>query len=133
MKYALPLNKLGVIGPQILVWINSSGLVAKSINFPNYLLIYFPITHPSQNLFLKSRFDSPCTYCFFTKSLRPLYPKCMNLVCHNQASYFLFILRYFCSILCKFSFNILFFSISTRAITLPQLSFKYRLLFFMNI
>jgi hypothetical protein len=115
------------------VWINSRGLVVENIDFSNCLLVCFPITHPSQNLFSKSRFSSPCTDYFFTKSLRSLYPRCPNLMCHNQASSSLLILRYFCSIIYKFSLNILFSPISTRVITLPRLSFKCRVLFFMNI
>jgi hypothetical protein len=110
MKYSFPLNEPGVIRPHMSVWINSRGLVTKNLDFPNCLLVYFPITHPSQNLFSKSRFDSYCTDCFFTKSLRPLYPSCLNLMCHNQASFSLLILRHFCSILCKFSLKHYVFS-----------------------
>jgi hypothetical protein len=115
------------------VWINSRGLVVENLDFPKCLLVCFPITHLSQNLFSKSRFGSPCTDCFFTKSLRPLYLRCSNLICHNQTSSSLLILRYLCSIICKFSLNIPFSPISTRAIALPQLSFKCRVLFFMKI
>jgi hypothetical protein len=94
MKYSFSLNESGVIGPQMSVWINSRGLVDENLDFSNCLLICFPITHPSQNLFSKSRFDSPCIDCFFTKILRPLYPRCLNLMCHNQASSSLLILRH---------------------------------------
>jgi hypothetical protein len=122
-----------MIGPQISVWINSQGLFAEYLDFSNCLLVCFPITHPSQNLFLKLRFGSSCTDCFFTKSLSPLYHRCLNLMCHNQASSSLLILRHFSSILCKFSLNILFSPILSRAIALPRLSFKCRVLFFMKI
>jgi hypothetical protein len=132
IKYSFPLNKPRVIGPQMSVWINSRGLVTENY-FSNCLLICFPITHPSQNLFSKLRFGSPCTDCFFTKSLRPLYSRYPNLICHNQASSSLLILRYFCSILYKFSLNIMFSHISTQEIVLPRLSFKCRVLFFMKI
>jgi hypothetical protein len=133
MKYSFPLNELGVIGPQMSVLINSRGLVTKNLDLPNCLIVYFAMTHPSQNLLSKSRFGSPCTDCFFTKSLRSLYPRCPNLMCHNQVSFFLLILRYFYSIIYKFSLKNLFFLISTRAIALLRLSFKCRVLFFVKI
>jgi hypothetical protein len=122
-----------VIDPQISIWINSRGLDVEYLDFSNYFLVCFHIIDHSRNLFWKSKFDSPSTDYFFTKSLRPVYPRCPNIMCHNQTLNSLLILRYFSSILCKFSLNILFSSISTRAITLPQLSFKCRVLFFMKI
>jgi hypothetical protein len=68
------------------VWINSRDLVAENLDFLNCLLIYFPITHPSQNLFSKSSFGSPCIDCFFTKSLRPhgITFRSQQSLCHQQ-------------------------------------------------
>jgi len=126
IKYFLPLNELGEIGPHKSICIRlRCSFSMYPTEFGNLVLVCFSSTQSSQNFFLNSILGSLSTMSFFDNSARPPKFKCPYRKCHIMASSFTSNFKHFFYRMFSSSLYIRFFFISTRATNRPCLPFKY--------